>query len=273
MFLDVALQNKLEKLQNYFKALGSCAIAFSGGVDSTFLLAVAKEVLAEKCIAITISSALIPGNELKEAKNFCYQLGVKHFILEVDELATPGFKENPPERCYLCKRNIFAQVLSLAKAQGMDYVCEGSNLDDEGDYRPGMRAIKELDVKSPLRFANLTKNEIRTLSKVYNLSTWNKPSYACLASRIPYGDEINKEKLALIDAGEKFLHELGFLNIRLRLHKNLARLELTEADYEKIYNRALREKIYAGLKQIGFAYIAVDLLPYETGRLNAEILK
>ncbi|MDO4178962.1 MAG: ATP-dependent sacrificial sulfur transferase LarE [Phascolarctobacterium sp.] len=262
------LSKKLENLKKYLASLESCAIAFSGGVDSTFLLKVASEVLKDKCVALTVSSALIPGSELSDAKIFAESLGVRYLVLDVDELATPGFQENPPERCYLCKKNIFSQIIAHAQEQGMAYVCEGSNVDDESDYRPGMRAIAELGVKSPLREARLTKAEIRVLSKDYDLPTWSKPSYACLASRIPYGETITREKLKLVEVAESYLHALGFEQVRVRLHGNLARLELTEEDYEKIFDKDLREKIHTHLKSIGIAYISVDLLPYKTGRMN-----
>ena len=265
--------SKLDKLKEYLQSLESCAIAFSGGVDSTLLLAVAKEVLGDKCIAITISSSLIPGAELKEAKAFCEKLGVKHFVLEVDELATPGFKENPPDRCYICKHGIFSKIIAKAQGEGVRYVCEGSNVDDEGDYRPGMRAIAELGVMSPLRTVRLTKDEIRALSRMYDLPTWKKPSYACLASRIPYGEIITREKLKMIEEAEQYLHELGFEQIRVRVHENLARLELTEEDFEKIYDKALRNQISAHLKKLGFSFVSVDLMPYKTGNMNSMLSK
>lgn len=271
--LVLKMTEKLNELKAYLKNLGSCAIAFSGGVDSTFLLRVASEVLQDKCIAVTISSALIPSKELIEARAFAENLGVKYLVLDVDEFATEGFKENPPNRCYICKKAIFSKVLDLAKAQGVEFVCEGSNVDDESDYRPGMKAIEELNVKSPLREAGLTKTEIRALSKKYKLPTWNKPSYACLASRIPYGEIITREKLKLVENAEGYLHDIGFTQVRVRLHGNLARLELTETDYDRIFDKALREDINNKLKALGIAYVAIDLMPYKTGNMNQFVVK
>ena len=267
------MDEKLYELKAYLKSLGSCVVAFSGGVDSTFLLRVASEVLRDRCIAVTISSALIPGKELAEAKSFAENLGVKYLVLDVDELATEGVKENLPNRCYICKKAIFSKVLNLAKAQGVEFVCEGSNVDDESDYRPGMKAIEELNVKSPLREAGLTKTEIRALSKKYKLPTWNKPSYACLASRIPYGEAITREKLKLVENAEGYLHDIGFTQVRVRLHGNLARLELTEADYGRIFDKTLRETINEKLKSLGIAYVAIDLMPYKTGNMNQFVGK
>jgi len=266
------MNEKLNELKIYLRSLGSCVIAFSGGVDSTLLLKVASEVLKDKCIAVTISSALIPSTELQEAKAFAEGLGVKYIVLEVDELATEGFKENPPNRCYVCKKAIFSRIIALAKEQGAEYVCDGSNVDDEGDYRPGMKALAELNIKSPFREVGLTKAEIRALSKEYQLPTWSKPSYACLASRIPYGEIITREKLKLVEQAENYLHSLGFVQVRVRLHGKLVRLELAEEDYERIYDKAMREQISTQLKAIGISYVSVDLLPYKTGNMNQDII-
>lgn len=267
------MDEKLQALKNYLRSLGSCVIAFSGGVDSTLLLKVASEVLGDKCMAATIKSALIPSEELEEAKAFAQSLNVQYSVLEVDELATEGFKENPPNRCYLCKKAIFSRLLALAKEQGREYLCDGSNVDDEGDYRPGMQALAELGVLSPLRKAGLTKADIRALSKAYDLPTWNKPAYACLASRIPYGEIITREKLKLIEEAESYLHGLGFEQIRVRLHGNLVRLELVEEDYERIFAKELRKEISAKLKALGVDFVSVDLMPYKTGNMNQIILK
>lgn len=261
--------DKYSALKDYIASLGSVAIAFSGGVDSTFLLRVSHDVLAEKAIAVTISSSLFPKRELTEAKSFCGSLGITHIITHIDELSINGFSDNPPNRCYLCKRELFSRLITIAHQHNISHVIEGSNLDDTSDYRPGLKAIDELGIKSPLRHVGLTKSEIRALSQKLGLQTWDKPSYACLASRFVYGEKITPEKLIMVEHAENLLLELGFRQMRVRIHGQLARIEVMPEDFMKAVN--FRERIYSELKNFGFTYIALDLKGYETGSMNLPL--
>ena len=246
------------------------AVAFSGGVDSTFLLKVAHEVLGEKVIAVTAVSKFIPEREIDEAKNFCATEKVRQIFLPVDVLKVAEIKNNQKNRCYICKKEIFSQILKIAEAEKIFNVVEGSNKDDEGDYRPGMQAIEELKIKSPLREVGLWKNEIRALSKNLNLKTFDKPSFACLASRFVYGEEITEKKLQMIDDAEKILLDEGFKQFRVRLHNLMARIEILPADFEKLIR--LHEKISAEFKKLGFNFVTLDLEGYRTGSMNENFL-
>lgn len=265
------LKEKHEDLKKYLREFDSLAIAFSGGVDSTFLLAVAKEVLGENVIAVTLLSGFVPENEVQEATRLATTLGVRHEFIKVDELSIPGVASNPPDRCYLCKKALFTQIKALTEKMEIQQVVDGSNLDDEGDYRPGMQALAELGIKSPLRIAQLTKAEIRALSQILKLPTWDKPSFACLASRIPYGEPITKEKLAMIDKAERFLVAQGFKQMRVRCHDKLARIEVPEEDILLLLDGEMRKKIAEAFAKIGFTYTAIDIKGYRTGSLNEAL--
>ncbi|HWS29751.1 MAG TPA: ATP-dependent sacrificial sulfur transferase LarE [Clostridia bacterium] len=266
-----SLQEKYKVLQNNLKGLGSVAIAFSGGVDSTFLLKAAHDALKDKVIAVTASSCSFPERELREAKAFCEQNGIEHIECRSEELSIEGFRQNPKNRCYLCKHELFEKIWDIAKARGMNAVAEGSNLDDNGDYRPGLVAVRELGVKSPLREAGLNKQEIRQLSKELGLKTWDKQSFACLSSRFVYGETISEEKLGMVDKGEQLLLDMGFHQVRVRIHGMLARIEVMPAEFEKIMRDDVREDIYRQLKNIGFTYVTLDLKGYRTGSMNETL--
>lgn len=268
---NTLVQEKLQVLQEELRRLGSVMIAFSGGVDSTFLLQVAHLTLGEKALALTARSGVVPQRDLQEAEAFCAKYGIRQLYFDFDELAVPGFAENPPDRCYICKKTLFSNFLRIAKEHGA-VLCEGSNMDDLGDYRPGLKALAELDVHSPLRVAQLSKAEIRLLSHELQLPTWDKPSFACLASRFVYGERITAEKLAAVDKAEQLLWELGFKQFRVRVHGNLARIEVLPDELQRALAEPVRSTLHNKLQEYGFDYVTLDLLGYRTGSMN-EILK
>lgn len=262
---------KLNKLMESLSKLDGLAVAFSGGVDSTFLLKCAKDALGEKVIAITARSLSFPERELKEAREFALQNGIEHIVVDSEELDIEGFAQNPPDRCYICKNELFTKIIELAKDKGLKYVAEASNKDDEGDYRPGLKAVSELRVLSPLREAGLTKKEIRELSKEMGLKTWDKQSFACLASRFPYGETITREKLKMIDEAEQLLLDMGFKQLRVRCHGKLARIEADEEGLNRLLEKEVRNEIHEKLRKIGFSYVSADLKGYRTGSMNETL--
>ena len=264
-----AMHEKLEALKSMLKGYGRTAVAFSGGVDSTFLLKIAHDVLGDGCIALTARSEVFPAREHSEASAFCLEEGVRHVVADVDVFSVEGFADNPPDRCYLCKRAIFGKMLQVAAAEGMSAVCEGSNVDDLGDYRPGLRAIAELGVESPLRACGLSKAEIRSLSAELGLPTSAKPSFACLASRFPYGRRITSAGLGMVESAEDFLRDAGFRQVRVRIHGDVARIEVEPDSLAAALE--MREAIASALKGMGFAYVALDLQGYRTGSLNERL--
>lgn len=268
--MSEGINEKFENLKIYLRNLQSAVVAFSSGVDSTFLLKTAKEVLGNNVIAVTAKSCSFPARELKEAEEFCKKEGIKHIITESEELNIEGFRKNPPNRCYLCKKELYEKIRKIADENNIQNIIEGSNVDDEGDYRPGMIAVKEAGVKSPLRESGLTKSEIRELSARYNLSTKDKQSFACLSSRFVYGEEITEEKLSAVDKAEQLLLDEGFKQVRVRIHSNIARIEIMPDEFEKLI--AVREKVTGEFKKYGFSYVTMDLIGYRTGSMN-EVLK
>ena len=273
MVITEDLFNKYDELKKMLQGFGSVAVSFSGGVDSTFLLYAAKEALGENAIAVTVRSHSFPKREFGEAKALCESLGVRQLICEVDELEIEGFSQNPRNRCYLCKHKIFEKIREIAEREKITVIAEGSNLDDNGDYRPGLRAIEELGIQSPLRSIGFTKKEIRELSAYFKLPTWDKPSMACLSSRFVYGETITKEKLEMVEKAEQLLKDLGFRQVRVRIHGDVARIEILPEEFEKMLSEDIRNRITASFKSYGFGYVTMDLTGYRTGSMNEVILK
>ena len=274
---------KLKRLKAWIREKGKIAIAFSGGVDSALLLKAACDALQgeessgdtdnadaaeNKVLAITADSRVFPGRERSESIEFCQSLGCRQILFRFDEMAVPGFADNPPDRCYICKTALFTRMKAIAAENGMEVLAEGSNMDDLGDYRPGLRAIEELHIASPLREAGLTKAEIRFLSRELGLPTWQKPSFACLASRFVYGETITEDKLAMVEQGEQLLFSLGFHQFRVRIHGTLARIELLPEEMDRLLTPKLRAEIAEKFRSFGFSYVTLDLQGYRTGSMN-----
>lgn len=266
------VDTKYRELQELVRDLERVVVAFSGGVDSTFLLKVCKDVLGDNVLAVTARSGTTARHEEDDAARLAKLFGVEHLIVDSLELELEEFVRNPPDRCYVCKKNRFGELIKLAKKRGLAVVADGENADDHDDYRPGIRATRELGVRSPLRDAGLTKKEIRSLSKKLNLPTWNKPAYACLATRIPYGDPITEEKLRQVDSAEEFIRKLvPSVQVRVRHHGNTARIEVEPKAISKLIKSGNRKSIVEYCKILGFHHVAVDLEGYSMGSLNRSI--
>lgn len=265
------LEEKYNLLKENIRKRESAAIAFSGGVDSTFLIKVAHDVLGDKMIAITATSSTYPERELKEAIQYAKDMGINHQIISSEELDIEGFASNPTNRCYYCKKELFSKIKEIAAKNEMAYVFDGSNIDDVGDYRPGMQAARELQVVSPLKEAKLTKEDIRILSKDLELPTWNKPAFACLSSRFPYGNQITAPKLKMVEEAEQFLLDLGIRQVRVRHHGEIARIEVAPEERIQFFDLDVMNQIGEKFKTIGFTYVTLDMLGYRTGSMN-EVL-
>jgi uncharacterized protein len=262
---------KKEKLIQYLKGLDSLLVAFSGGVDSTFLLALAHETLGDKVLAVTESSSTYPSMERQEAVQFAQERGIEHVVFQSDETSIPEFVSNTPDRCYHCKKALSQELLKIAGERGIEHVAYATNVDDLADYRPGLKAADEMGIIAPLVVSKLNKEEIRFLSKEMGLPTWDKPAMACLASRIPYGDPITAEKLKMVEEAEAYLAKSGFKQYRVRHHGSVARIEVESAEIHRLNEPVLRKKIAEKFKEIGFLHVAVDLEGYTTGSMNRAL--
>lgn len=265
------LQIKYDHLRGYLSSLDGLAVAFSGGVDSTFLLKVAHDVLGDRCIAVTGRSASFPERELQSSKDFCQKEGIRQLIFDSNEMDLEDYVRNPKNRCYYCKHTLFTQILTIAKEKGISQAAEGSNMDDLGDYRPGLQAVAELGVLSPLRNAKLYKQEIRDLSHELGLPTWNKQAFACLSSRFVYGERITPERLRMVEQSEYLLSDLGISQYRVRIHEDLARIEISPKDFPILMKDENRTWIVTEMKKIGFQYITLDLQGYRMGSMNETL--
>jgi uncharacterized protein len=265
------IEEKLDHLKKTLREMGTVLVAYSGGVDSTFLAVTAHEVLGKNSLAVFAASPVAPPMEKEEAESLAHNIGLRFKIIESSEMSNPDFVANPPERCYYCKRELFSEFKPIAQAEGLKWIADGTNADDLSDFRPGRKASAEAGIRSPLLEAGLTKAEIRQLSHAQGLPTWDRPASPCLASRIPYGIPVTAETLNKIARGEQYLHSLGLRQLRLRHHGDIARIELDPEDMDKIIKPEIRQEIVEQLKALGYKYVALDLTGYRIGSLN-EVL-
>lgn len=270
MNIEPSLQNKYIELKKYLLSLNSVAVAYSSGVDSTFLLKTAVDTLPrDNVLALTAKSHSFPKRELNESIEFCKSENIRQIVFESEELSIDGFSNNPPDRCYICKKELFSKIKGIADENNINAVVEGSNADDINDYRPGMCAVSELEILSPLKRVGLTKDEIRALSKQLGLKTWNKQPFACLSSRFVYGEKITVQKLDMIDKSEQLLLDLGFKQVRVRIHSDVARIEVLPNETERVMQ--FKDTINSKLKEYGFRYVTLDLGGYRTGSMNDSL--
>jgi pyridinium-3,5-biscarboxylic acid mononucleotide sulfurtransferase len=258
------------ELKESIRAMGRAAVAYSGGVDSTLLCRVAHDVLGDGSAAITVVSPMLPRGELEDARRLADAIGIRHILVR-EEGIDPSVAENPADRCYRCKKIEFSAILEAAAAEGIGIVLDGSNLDDLSDYRPGLRALDELKIRSPLREAGLCKKDIRELSRRLGLPTWDKPAFACLASRVPYGERLTAEKLRRIDEAETYLRGIGLRQVRVRSHGDLARIEAAPEERVKLCSPAVMDEVSVRLRALGFLYVCMELRGYEMGSMNRAI--
>ena len=269
--MDKMLIEKTDRLRKIIADMGGCVIGFSGGVDSTLLFAVAAEVLGNRALAVTATSKTYPERELNEARELAEQIGGRHLVIVSEELDIPEFRDNPRNRCYYCKKELFVKLRAIAEQEGLGCVLDGTNVDDAGDHRPGRIAAGELQVRSPLEEAGFSKQDIRDLSREMGLSTWDKPAFACLSSRFPYGTAITPERVGQVGMAEESLRELGFRTLRVRYHGSVARIELGDQEFG-LASGELRDEVVKMVKASGFTYVALDLQGYRTGAMNEDAL-
>lgn len=265
-------EEKLNKLRGTIKALESVVVAFSGGVDSSLVAKVCYDVLGDNALAVTARSETYPEYEYEEAKKIAQEIGIPHMTIDTSELGIDGFAQNPPNRCYFCKSELFGKLREIAREKGYKHVADGANLDDTGEYRPGLDAAKELEVRSPLKETGLRKSDIREISRYLKLSNWDKPPYACMSSRFPYGNVITEEKLAVVAAAENYLRSIGLKQFRVRHHDTIARIEVMPDDIPALLHNGKRRDLVKKFKEIGYKYVTIDMEGYRSGSMN-EVLK